>query len=384
MLEKKISTVLVGRGEIFKMFALAESLGLPILLLGPPGVGKTACAKDYSKAVLQNEKDSGPMKTFILQVNGSTRASEVKGHINLKSLLAENEYTLSGGADQAEIVVIDEIDKGSSPLQNALLSVMNEKVMFNGEKEVPCNWKLFIATCNALPQSTDSPHFWDRFILQTTIDRLSNDDIVVYLNKGGTSNVRSEIVRIPTVDEINAVTIPPSYQEKLISLLKSDSTASDRTIIKAPTIAKAVHLIWGVDIAKALVKTVTMIGKERGKQMATKLQSQLQSKEVASIISKLEIASRVSTYDEFTKHINEIMDLVTDLEMNGRITAVEKEEIAQAITRTQKTSVFYNGEAEDTGTTDSDQAAMASAASISATTTNTTTYTAGSPSSGRP
>jgi len=52
----------------------------------------------------------------------------------------------------SDIVVINEVDKASSNVRNSLLGVMNEKFLFNGKSKIPCNWQLFVATCNEIPK----------------------------------------------------------------------------------------------------------------------------------------------------------------------------------------------------------------------------------------
>ena len=41
MESRKIKTKLVGKESVFNILALSEATGLPVLLLGEPGVGKT-------------------------------------------------------------------------------------------------------------------------------------------------------------------------------------------------------------------------------------------------------------------------------------------------------------------------------------------------------
>ena len=50
---RTIDTSLINKEEVFKMLALAESTGLPCLLVGEPGVAKTKTIIEYAKAWLK-------------------------------------------------------------------------------------------------------------------------------------------------------------------------------------------------------------------------------------------------------------------------------------------------------------------------------------------
>ena len=63
---------------------------------------------------------------------------------DLGKLFTDNEYSLSTPIADAEIVIINEVDKASSAIRNAMLGVMNEKFLFNGKHKIPCKWKLFV------------------------------------------------------------------------------------------------------------------------------------------------------------------------------------------------------------------------------------------------
>lgn len=87
---RKIETSLINKEEVFKMLALAEATSLPLLLVGPPGTGKTKTVIEYSKAWLQKSNNTVTNqdfidKLYILETDEGTKNSEVKG-INKKKL----------------------------------------------------------------------------------------------------------------------------------------------------------------------------------------------------------------------------------------------------------------------------------------------------------
>lgn len=85
-----ILTSLMGKEEVFKILALAESLQLPCLLIGAPGTGKTKAIIEYAKAWLNKDdtmtNEDFSNKLFILETDEGTKASEIKG-INKKNCI---------------------------------------------------------------------------------------------------------------------------------------------------------------------------------------------------------------------------------------------------------------------------------------------------------
>ena len=52
-----INTNLYGKEEMFKIIALGEATRLPVLLVGPPGVAKTAVLMDYAASMYGENKE---------------------------------------------------------------------------------------------------------------------------------------------------------------------------------------------------------------------------------------------------------------------------------------------------------------------------------------
>lgn len=80
---RTIETSLINKEEVFRMLALAESTGLPLLLVGQPGVAKTKTVIEYAKAWLNRDgkmtADDFANKIYILETDEGTKASEIKG-----------------------------------------------------------------------------------------------------------------------------------------------------------------------------------------------------------------------------------------------------------------------------------------------------------------
>ena len=327
---RQIETSLINKEEVFKMLALAEATGLPLLLIGEPGVAKTKTIIEYAKAWLNKDgkmtAEDFQNKMYILETDEGTKASEIKGMPDLGKLFTENKYELNAPVAEADIVIINEVDKASSAIRNAMLGVMNEKFLFNGKSKIPCKWKLFIATCNEIPKDeVDSP-FWDRFMLKMTVNRVSAGDMSKYYAKGARNYREKFSIGIPNQAELDTVEIPSNKLDKYLEVGYQHS--SDRTLTFVPRLTKAVSYIWDYSVDKALVKTAKiMINQTAGSE----LENKLMSAEVKAVMSKVEMLHSHSNNEALELAVAEIESLINTYASRGVMDVGQVEEIEMSM-----------------------------------------------------
>lgn len=323
---RQIETSLINKEEVFKMLALAEATGLPILLVGEPGTAKTKTVIDYAKAWLNKDgkmtNEDFMNKIYVLETDEGTKASEIKGMPDLQTLFTENKYELNTPIADADIVVINEVDKASSAIRNAMLGVMNEKFLFNGKHKVPCKWKLFIATCNEIPKDEMNSPFWDRFMIKMNVNRVSAGEMAKYYEKGGRNYREKFAIGIPNKAEIASVEISVKKLEKYLEVGYAKS--SDRTLTFVPGLAKAVSYIWDISMDKALVKTAQIMIDQNA---ASNLQNKLMSSEVKAIMSKVEMLHSHSSNEQLELAVAEIESLINAYTTRGVLDEGQVEEI---------------------------------------------------------
>ena len=298
MIERQISTNLLKKEETFRIMALGEAVSAPVLLIGPPGVAKTAAVIDYAKASLGK---LGGKDLFLLETDEGTRSNAVKGNVDLGALTTKNEYRVDSPITSAKVVIINEIDKASASLRNSLLGIMNEKVLFNGTNKVPCQWQNFIATCNEIPDDeVDSP-FWDRFLITHEVTRLSQADMLSYYARGSKEFTQNHKIVLPEASDIDNITIDPLKLKLILDATHGD--LSDRALSFLPILIKNVMVVWQMNQDRAMVKTTELLV---GKSIAKELAKTLVPKEVRALYDIIDAIGQCVSTDEYNKQYDRL------------------------------------------------------------------------------
>ncbi|GAB6944974.1 AAA family ATPase [Vulcanisaeta sp. JCM 14467] len=226
------------------------------LLVGPPGTAKTTLV--YALSKLLNAK------WFYRQLTKFTDLEEILGPINIAKLLdGKVERIYANSIVESEFALLDEIFNASSAILNTLLSILNERVVYDGEKVVPVKtWTVFGAS-NRIPDEEELQALYDRFPLRVFTEWVSPDDTEPLIIKGW--ELRMDLERmepLATMDDVQAVNkIITQYVydhikdiSKVISPLIANYVEhipiSNRTRVKVPMYVATYLMLHGINIGR--------------------------------------------------------------------------------------------------------------------------------------
>ena len=369
MNQRIIKTKLIGKEELFNVLALGEACKLPVLLLGEPGVGKTQALLDYAAAKYNYNFSEVKKKTFVIELDEGTKTSEIKGRVNMKSLLEDKEYKVDAPIADAKFILINEVDKGTSGVRNTLLSVMRERALFYGNEIKKCDWDVFTGSCNLITDDEADNPFWDRFVLTTKVERIGNDKMKTLIDKG--LRVGTVTLNIPTMEEIEQVKLPKNHMNKFLDVIYSE--VSDRSCSYLPLLTKAVKLVYGFEEdVDTIMKTCELLSPSKLSELASKLESKRESLVrtnienlpgvirgnadnneayiktfLGSIFTELAAMSKMSTYKNKVVHLaNEVYTAIDDCDINMELKQICFNDLGQSI---DTTDPFTSGGSKNGG-----------------------------------
>lgn len=160
-----LSERVFGKEHVIALSLLSAVAGESIFLVGPPGVAKSMVARRLKLAFSRRIFFDYLMSRF-------STPDEIFGPVSISKLKNEDRFEriTDGYLPSATVVFLDEIWKAGPAIQNALLTVLNEKIYRNGSFTLNVPLKGLVAASNELPAAGQGLEaLWDRFLLRVWV-----------------------------------------------------------------------------------------------------------------------------------------------------------------------------------------------------------------------
>lgn len=163
----------VDRDELIEAISYAMLAGEHLVVLGPPGTGKSACVRYFAAAA--------GLSFFRRVLNPDTMRDDLVGPIDPVGLQQGRWDRVWTGLATCKVAFLDEIGKASGQVANMLLDAMEERKVSSGDvdKDIPLH--LVMAASNETVD--ESPAIWDRFTIRLVVHRIKRMSSLAHLLK---------------------------------------------------------------------------------------------------------------------------------------------------------------------------------------------------------
>jgi len=305
--ESALNQYVIGHENMVKALMAATVAGEHMVVIGPPGTAKSYTIRLLSKLL------NARFYTYLL--TRFTSYDELFGTVNILEL-SKGQYVRNWSAIvSSEFVFLDEIFKANSAILNALLSLLQERIIYDPMSGQAIETKLWTAVgaSNEVPEDPELQALYDRFSVKVFINYLDNDAQLLSALQARWLSANN----LTAVTTINDVRILNEYAMKLFiakvkdlgeiyklyhlnvtplvkGLRSKGVIVSDRTIIeKLPKLFSAYLALYGVtmdNIINGIYDLIVYMAKNRDEVNAINKAIEDAMGEVSELAKKLEKA----------------------------------------------------------------------------------------------
>ncbi len=241
------------RDELIEGAVCALLTSNHVIIIGPPGTAKSQLANELCSRITGTQYFQWLLTKF-------TTPEEIFGSVSLKGL-ENDEYrrVTTNKLAEAHIAFLDEIFKSSSSILNSLLTVINERVYFNGTEKINTPLITLFGASNELPTDEDElDALYDRFLVRFVVGYIEEDFRFLKMIQGGddknepTTFSLQELSKLK--EKVSRVEIPQAVYKILLRIRKELNakgiSLSDRRYKSSVSLIKAKAFINGREMAK--------------------------------------------------------------------------------------------------------------------------------------
>lgn len=251
-----VKSQFVARDEIIELMAACAVAQEHLLIVGPPGTAKSELVRQFALrcSAPSASSPSGNGHTipyFEYLLTRFTEPNEIFGPVNLSAIQSgDGDWRNTGSMlPRAEFVFLDEVFKGNSAILNALLTILNERVFYNGKRRDIVPLICAVGATNNVQDDIELAALFDRFLLRAWVENIEESLFPELFRRGWLLEQRridglgdESLVNVVTTGELrqlhtalSGVDLQPvaaAYREVVRQIRADGIQLSDRRAVK--------------------------------------------------------------------------------------------------------------------------------------------------------
>lgn len=245
-LRDQAASQFVARAEMAEAVAVALAANEHVFVYGPPGTAKSSLLRSFASGI------GG--KFFRIVLNPDITREDVVGPLDPAAVRNGEWRRKWSKFATSEIAFLDEVWKASPQVANMLLDGLEERLVTDGDDDLPIPLISAVAASNEVPDDKALRAAYDRFLVRLSLDYIHDpDDFRAMLTSVGAS-AANPVAPLLTADDLRtigkvaehmALNPPPDITEKLVELWRQIGVGriSDRRWKKTLKLAMAYALL---------------------------------------------------------------------------------------------------------------------------------------------
>jgi len=173
-LENKLLELFEGKDELIHMIIVSAIAQQPLLIIGEPGTAKSKIVGKFCEGLgLGRSGDGHQHELFQYLLHSFTEPDEILGPVEISALTNKESPKFKRFREHsitdAEVIFLDEVFKANSAILNSLLTIINERRVYEGGEVNRTDARVIFGASNNIPDERmlrELNAFYERFILR--------------------------------------------------------------------------------------------------------------------------------------------------------------------------------------------------------------------------
>src|SRR5215470_16029795 len=248
-----LKTTFVAKDELIELLMTCAIAQEHLLIVGPPGTAKSELIKRFALLCSSGQAaaNGNNVNYFEYLLTRFTEPNEIFGPVDISAFRdgRGTQRNTHGMLPRAEVAFLDEVFKANSAILNALLTILNERVFYNGSKREMVPLLCAVGATNEVPDDRELFALYDRFLLRFWTDNVEEALFPELFQRGwnlereriagGYGLKLANIITTDTLRQLNRALervdlspIAQKYREVIRRIRAEGIQLSDRRVVK--------------------------------------------------------------------------------------------------------------------------------------------------------